>query len=123
MTFKFGTVKEIEAIEYVLPTELYRAAHSIVTALDTEYGADREVYNSDGGCVLILGNVQDLREAAARYPQIGKGAHELANVVKCAGGNWVNVLYITNNDYGVDVYMPKTITPQAIIDDLEANAT
>ena len=119
MTYIFGTVKEVKSIKCALPAELYQAAHGIVATLDAEYGADRDVYNSDGGCVLILGNVQDLREAAARYPQIYKGAHELMNLVKCASGDWVNALFLTGNEFGVDVFIPKAIAPQILLDELE----
>ena len=72
-------VGEKETIECLLPAELYQAVHGIVTALDTEYGADREVYNSDGSYVMILENVQDIKEAATRYIQIDKDEQPFGN--------------------------------------------
>lgn len=119
MLHKVGTVREIEKIKNNLPNEVYQAALSIVTALDDNYGEDRDVDENDGGFVLIAENVSDLTEANEQYIQTDNDTHEYVNLVKCEETSYINALYLSNNEFGVNVFLPKAIAPRVLLDDLE----
>jgi hypothetical protein len=119
MLYKFGTTKELEAIKGKIPDTLYQTALNIVKALDENYGENRDVDEEDGGFCLVLQNVQDIQEAADWHIRLDKGTHEYVNLVKCADGDYLNVLYLMNNEFGVNVFLPKDITPKILLEDLE----
>lgn len=121
MFYKVGTVKEMESVKQILSSELYQAVWDIVTSLDGNYGAERDVEEEDGGFVLILQNIQDIEEAADWCIQLDKDTHEHVSLVKCAVGDYINVLYLMNNEFGVNVFLPKDIAPQVLLEDLENN--
>jgi len=119
MLYKFGTKKEIEAIKGEIPDVLYQTALNIVKSLDENYGADRDVDEEDGGFVLVLENVQDIEEAADWHIRLDKDTHEHVNLVKCEDGDYINALYIMNNEFGMNVFLPKDIALKILLDDLE----
>ena len=121
MLYEFGTAKEIKAIKGKIPDALYQTALNIVKTLDENYGADRDVDSEDGGFVLVLQNVQDIEEAAYWDIRLDEGNHEHVNLVKCEDGDYINALYIMNNEFGVNVFLPKDIAPQILLDDLEGD--
>jgi type III secretion system FlhB-like substrate exporter len=51
MTYKIGTLKELEEVKEKIPADIYNKIHEIVSMLDREYGADRNVEENDGGYV------------------------------------------------------------------------
>ena len=119
MLYKFGTATEIKPIKGKIPDVLFQTALNIVKALDDNYGIERDVDGEDGGYVLILQNVQGITEAADLDIQLGEDIHEHVNLIKCADGDYVNVLYLANNEFGINVFLPKDIAPQILLDDLE----
>lgn len=119
MLYKFGTEGELEAIKGKIPKELYQTALKIVKTIDEHYGASRDIDNSDGGYLLILENVQDIEQAVKWHIRLDGGNHEHINLVKCAGGDYINALYVLNNEYGVNVFLPKEIALKILLDDLE----
>ena len=118
MLYKFGTKKEIEEIKGKIPDVLYQTALNIVKALDENYGADRGE-DEDGGFVLVLENVQDIKEAADWHIRLDKGNHEHVNLVKCEDGDYINALFLMNNEFGVNVFLAKDIALKILLDDLE----
>ena len=67
----------------------------------------------------MLENVQDIEDAADWHIRLDKGTHEHVNLVKCEGGDYINALYIMNNEFGVNVFLPKDIALKVLLDDLE----
>ena len=119
MIFKFGIQKELEATaKGRIPDALYQSALNIVKALEV-YGADRNADEDDGGYVLILQNVQDIKEAADWHIRLDEGNHEHVNLVKCEDGDYINALFLMNNEFGVNVFLPKDIALKILLDDLE----
>jgi len=69
--------------------------------------ADRDVDREDGGYVPVLQNIQDVTEATDWGIRLGKDIHEYVNLLKCEDGDYVNVLYLASNEFGVNVFLPK----------------
>ena len=115
---KAGTVKELAQFAGKMDDCLYREALRIVTILDNEYGADRDVDNGDGGFVLIAENVQDIALIRERYKNIGSDACEAVDVFNCSNGQYVNGFYLSNNEFGINLLMPIEIAPVELLRDL-----
>ena len=118
MLFRIGTVKEMETIKNKFPNELYQAVLALVTILDTHYGPERDVDQDDGGFVLIVENVQDLTALSTWHIRLDKNAHDGLNLVRTEDGDYINALFLTNNEFGVNIILPKTIAPKAMLDEL-----
>jgi hypothetical protein len=122
--YKAGTVKEMERIRQDapnLPEEVYRETLRIVTMLDEVYGADRDVDQSDGGLVLIAVSKQDLRLIEQRYMKLNENRHEGVTLVKCENGPYINVFFLCNNEYGINVFLPVSVAPHILLEELNDN--
>ena len=119
MLLKFGTVKEIGRVRYDMPEEVYRKALEIVVKLDSEYGEEREA-ESDGGFCLVATTVQDVAFINEKYVRTDSGNHEYAEVIKSKEIAHVHALFLTNNEFGIDVFfLNYGITPSKILDEIE----
>ena len=118
---KAGTVKEMHQLLGKMPVEIYLTALRIVTILDDTYGADRDVNNSDGGFVLVVENVQDLALFCQQYVDVDSNRHEAVSVVQYEREPWLNIFFLCNNEFGINVLMPMSIAPHVIIEDLKKN--
>ena len=119
MLYKFGTAKEVETLKDKIPYALYQVALNIVNVLDDNYGTDRDVDEEDGGFVVILQNIQDIEEATTEGIQLDEDMYEHVNLVKCENGDYINVLYLANNEFGINVFLPKDIAPTELLDGLD----
>jgi hypothetical protein len=43
---------------------------------------------------------------------------EAVDIVKCKTGLYVNALFLANNEFGVNVFMPVELAPQVLLRDL-----
>ena len=114
--YKAGTVKEMLQIHGKVPEEIYLEVLRIVTILDNTYGADRDVDNRDGGFVLVAENVHDLALVNQQYVDVLSNRHEAVSVVQCGRNNWLNIFFLCNNEFGINVFMPLPIAPNVITD-------
>lgn len=112
MLYVIGTVKEAEQIKNKLPLEVYETVLKIISVLDT-YGTD------DGGVVVIAETVSDLTEIEKRYFRIDSNRHECVDLVKCEKEQYINVLYIHNNEYATNIILPLKIAPKILLNELE----
>ena len=112
-----GTEKEYlehyTALKMYLPGEVLEYLASQVVILDKNYGADRDVEGGMGGFCAVIPK----RDEAARkaYRQILKkhyiqeSMYEYLDTVTVDGKDWVEVLYLTNNDYGIVLIYQKGV--------------
>ena len=112
---KVGTARELSLFEGMLDRDVYRAVLRIVSKLDETYGADRDVDNSDGGFVLIAGNVEDISTIDRRYVKLDSNRHEAVDIVKCESRPYINAFFLCNNEFGINVFMPIDIAPAALL--------
>jgi hypothetical protein len=123
--YKAGTVREVielkeRSFNFDVPEEVYREALRIVTILDEVYGADRDIDNGDGGFVLIAQNIQDIPIISERYVRLDGNAHEAVELVKCSREPYINALYLSNNEFGMNILMPVSIAPRTLLEELKS---
>ena len=101
-----------------MPVEVYLTALRIVTILDGTYGADRDVDHGDGGFVLVVENVQDLAAVSQQYVDLNANRHEAVSLVQCEKEPYLNALFLSNNEFGINILMPLNIAPRVLLRDL-----
>ena len=119
MLYKVGTEKELVAIKGKIQNKLYQAVLAVVKILDDNYGSERDVDQGDGGFALIVENVQDLATLTTWHIRLDMNAHDGLNLVRCEARDYLNVFYLMNNEFGVNVFLPKAIAPKAMLDELD----
>lgn len=62
MLYIVGTQKEAENLKGLLPNEVFEEVSKIAKILDDNYGADRDVFEEDGGYICIVENDTDVAE-------------------------------------------------------------
>jgi len=115
---KVGTVTELEAVKESLPPEIRREVHRIVRILDQEYGASRDIDHSDGGVVLIAQTVEDIVEVNKSYNGILQRPPEQVNLLQTEPP-YLNALYLTNNEYSINILLPLSIAPAERLIEIE----
>jgi hypothetical protein len=45
--------------------------------------------------------------------------HEAVSVVQCEKEPYLNIFFLCNNDFGINVLMPMSIAPGSIVEDLK----
>ena len=116
--YKAGTVKEILALKEKMPEEVYFEALSIVTMLDIVYGENRDVDKDDGGFVFVAENKDDLNYFGINYMKLEKNLYEAVKLVKSQKEPYLNVFFLCNNEYGINLFIPMPIVPEIIFENL-----
>ncbi len=116
--FKAGTVKELEQFKERIERDVYHTALHIVSMLDETYGADRDVDDGDGGFVLIAETIQDVSQIDQRYVRLDSGRHEIVDIVKYDNRAYLNALFLSNNEFGINIFIPMDIAPSVLLRNL-----
>ena len=116
--YKAGTVKEILALKEKMPEEVYFEALSIVTMLDIVYGENRDVDKDDGGFVFVAENKDDLNYFGINYMKLEKNLYEAVKLVRSKKEPYLNVFFLCNNEYGINLFIPMPIVPEIIFEKL-----
>lgn len=101
-----------------MPQEVQEAIKGILEILDTEYGADRNKYEDDGGYVVVLEREEDFKELEDKaYIDCNEVIAEYVDKIVCSNGEvYTNSLIICNNDYAISLIIPLVLTPQNLKD-------
>lgn len=101
-----------------LPREVQETVYKILQILDTEYGADRDKYEDDGGYVLVIEKGADLQEIKDKvYIECNAVIPEYVDKIVCSNGEvFTNSMILCNNDYSISLLIPIEITPQNLKD-------
>ena len=116
--YKAGTIKELAQFVGKMEDCLYQEALRIVTILDFEYGAGRDVDNGDGGFVIIAENIQDVALIGQRYKNLDSNHCEAVDVFNDSRGQYINAYFLSNNEFGINLLMPIGIAPLELLRDL-----
>jgi hypothetical protein len=83
-----------------------------VKTLDTEYGADREVYSEDGGYVVLLEEERDfqaLYDRSKLFPKDESWMYEYVDLIVTKDKEYAQMLFLLSNDYGVVAIVPTDL--------------
>ena len=105
--YKFGTVKELNAVNIAFLEKVYQEALSIATMLDERFGAERDVEDDEGGFIFIALNNSDLSYFKKNYVELNSELLEYVLPVD----DYLNAFYLYGYDYGISLFLPKSIAP------------
>jgi hypothetical protein len=110
-------LRETDRID-ILPKEVQETIFGILQILDTEYGADRNKYEDDGGYLIVVEKENDFEKIKDKtYIDCNDVIPEYADKILCSTGEiYTNSLIICNNDYSVSLIIPIELTPQNLKD-------
>lgn len=109
----------MERFKAILCPEVYREILRILSRLDAAYGADRDVEKDDGGFVLIVEKICDLCPVEQMGLKLDGVGHEALDVFQSEQGPYANILFLCNNEFGINVILPVSMAPQGLARQLE----
>lgn len=110
--YKIGTVAEAKKLIGKVPKEVYLEALRFVGILDETYGKSRNVDKDDGGLVFIAENRKDLEYFSSRYFDLKNDFHESIHAVPTEKTLYLNLFFICNNEYGINLFIPASLAPE-----------
>ncbi|WP_455795781.1 hypothetical protein [Clostridium butyricum] len=109
-------LREMEKVQ-TLSIEVQEAIKGILEILDSEYGANRDKYEDDGGYVIVVKSIQDFKEIQKKTNiDINDAIVEYIDKILCADGKvYTNSLVLCNNDYSISLIMSFEIMPENLL--------
>ena len=111
---KAGTITQMLDLKEKLPHEVYLYALRLATILDGTYGENRDVEHSDGGFLVFLGEPEDIEIFNQQHMKLDGGRHEVIERISCATGDYLNILFLCNNEFGINIFLPESIAPMGL---------
>lgn len=105
--YKFGTVKELNTVNMVIPEKVYQEIFNIATMLDERFGAERDIEEDEGGFIFIALNNSDLAYFKKNYVELNSELLEYVLPVD----NYLNAFYLYGYDFGISLFLPVSIAP------------
>lgn len=101
-----------------MPQEVQETVREILQILDSEYGADRNKYEDDGGYVIVVEKKEDFKELKNKtYIDCNTVIAEYVDKIVCSNGEvYTNSLILCNNDYAISIIIPLELIPQNLKD-------
>ena len=101
-----------------MPQDVQETILGILQILNTEYGANRNKYEDDGGYVVVVEKEEDFKEIMDKtYINCDTVIAEYVDKILCSNGEvYTNSLILCNNDYAISIIVPLELTPQNLKD-------
>ena len=115
MLYKVGRTKDIDQIKGKCPPAVYSEILRGAAMRDSWYGEDRD-FLEEGGYSVLLDEKADLEEFETI---VNYKAHPCEWATRVGKSGYISVLYMLNEDFSIDLYLPIDITPNTIMNDLE----
>ena len=112
MTYKVKTMDDVVSLPCQLPLAVRDELVRSTAILDYEYGTFRA--DADGGYSLIVQTAADLDEVKAH---IDYDQHPPEWVNKF--DSYVAAMYLMTNDFSITLFMPLSVAPHSILNELE----
>lgn len=91
------------------PIEITKVITEIVTILDYNYGANRNVDNDLGGYVVIAENIVDIE--ILKQDKLQGLVPEYTDIIECSEGvNWTSSLFLLSSDYAIVVVTTEELS-------------
>lgn len=116
---KIAYRKEIGSINH-LPLEVVNVVSEIAAILDDNYGKERNA-DDDGGYILVVENEEDIKKLNDEIGiDITTAIPEYVDLIKCSNGEeYTNSLILCNNDFGISLIVPLSLTSRNLLDYME----
>ncbi len=111
--YRVGNFKEIMDMPGVLPEAVKQRLYESIYMLDLAYGRERD-YLCTGGYCLIAQTEADVDEIKSII-NLEEHPCEWADRI----GDYLSALYLMNDDYSIVVFLPITIAPKTLLEELE----
>jgi hypothetical protein len=108
MLYIVGTQKEAEKLMELLPEEVFVEVVGTAKIIDETYGAERDVFEEDGGYICIVENDTDATELNEKR-EIDLYTTDPEYCTKLSDG-WLNVLILCNNEFAITVLLSTQVT-------------
>ena len=115
MIFRIGTADEITSIKSLFPERVIEEVLTGTVVRDAEYGSNRD-YTETGGYSILAEAKEDIQKLK---DIVDYEAHPCEWATRIGNTGYISALYILNDDFTIDVFMPLAIAPEAILKDLE----
>ena len=115
LLYRIGTREELSRIESVFPEKVITELLTGVVVRGSEYGENRN-YLEEGGYSIVLETEDDLNEFKKI---IDYDRHPCEWATRIGKTGYISALYILNDDYTIDIFMPIDIAPEVLFNDLE----
>lgn len=115
MLAKYGTVTEVYDSMFSYPHEVITELFISCEVLDAEYGKDRD-YTESGGYSIVIDSVEDF---PALRDIVDFDNHLCEWATRLGRSGYVSALYIMNNDFSIIVFMPESIAPSSITNEID----
>lgn len=100
-----GTTKELYKADD-LPEQMKNDIKTMLDILDTEYGANRDIFHGDGGFVVIVDEVGILKEIKKNWNlDIKSDIYEYEETI-C---EYIKRLFILSSDYSIIAYIKEDL--------------
>ena len=115
MLYRVGTQSEWVALEGGFHHSIMEELKSYIDVLDLEYGLNRD-YLEVGGYALIAETEEDLKRVK---DVLDYDTHPCEWAMRLWGGTgYVSALYLLNNEFSIQLYMPESIAPDDVLQEL-----
>lgn len=116
---KLGHLGDMKLIDN-LPKEVKITVKDILTILDTEYGADRDIDSDNGGYVVIIEDILDYIKLKEFNIDLEEMIPEYVDGIVIENNvDYINAMLLCSNDYSISIICPLSIAPQNLIDYIE----
>ena len=98
--------------------EVQKVIGGILQVLDSEYGANRDKYEDDGGYVVVVEKEEDFQIIKDKiYIDCDSIIPEYVDKIVCSNDKtYTNSLILCNNDYAISLIIPMELLPQNLKD-------
>ena len=104
---------ELYNVRAKVPYEIYMEIENLTDILDGLYGKDRDE-NSDGGITVIAEKKADLKTIIRDYASLEEFDCDGIDILTSSNENYLNLLYLRNNEYGVNVIIPERLLKEGL---------
>lgn len=115
MLYRIGTRKELSLVVDVFHSSILLELSRYIDVLDLEYGLNRD-YLEEGGYALIAETAEDMEQVK---DILDYDAHPCEWAMRLWDSTeYVSALYLLNNEFSIQLYMPESIAPDDVLHEL-----
>lgn len=113
---KLAHTTDIHTIQSKYPKEVINDILEMLTVLDNEYGASRNVEEDFGGYLLIIDSEEEFLDLYPININIDTVIAEFVDIIKIPEKeDWIIALIQMSDDYFITLVFPRTIAPENIV--------